>query len=92
MNTTLTLDPPPWSSRLNAGFELDDTSWESQFTDDDGPHATVGDLFHRIGLDEREHEDASVAHVTHPPFGRRPRRPSPPPAATRHSPVKENLR
>ena len=63
---------PRWSYRLNADFEdhaehtymewvadnpeLDETPWDSDFTDDYGPHATVGDLFRQIGLDEREHK------------------------------------
>ena len=97
---------PAWSYRLNADFEdhaehtymefvaanpdLDDTPWESQFTDDYGHHPTVGDLFRRIGLDEREHKDASVARLTHPRFGRRLRRPATRPAPTNHS-TKENL-
>ena len=77
---------PAWSYRLNADFEdhaeheymtwvddhpeLDSTAWESAFIDDDGHHATVGDLFRSIGNDERLHKEESERSITDARFAR----------------------
>jgi ubiquinol oxidase len=75
---------PAWSYRLNADFEdhaehtymqfvdgrpdLDDTAWTSAFAESYGHHDTLGDLFRRIGLDERIHKEQSLHHIARPRF------------------------
>ncbi|MGI9621215.1 MAG: alternative oxidase [Acidimicrobiales bacterium] len=77
---------PTWSYQLNADFEdhaehtymeyvaanpaLDSTPWESDFKSDYGEHATLGDLFRQIGLDERTHKEQSLAHIAERRFQR----------------------
>jgi len=81
---------PRWSYALNADFEdhathtyldfvarhpeLDEQPWESVFTEDYGSHATVGDLFRRIALDESEHRDESERQIDAARFGSSRRR------------------
>lgn len=76
---------PRWSHELNAQFEdhaeheymryvadhpeLDEEPWVSEFRDDYGPHATVGDVLRQIGLDERHHKDESLARLDTARFG-----------------------
>lgn len=76
---------PRWSHELNAQFEdhaeheymryvadhpeLDEEPWVSEFRDDYGPHATVGDVLRQIGLDERHHKDESLARLETARFG-----------------------
>ena len=76
---------PKWSYRLNADFEdhaeheymsyvadnpeLDSTPWESQFADDYGHHATIGDLFRQIGYDEHLHAVESAKLIEVARFG-----------------------
>lgn len=76
---------PRWSHELNAQFEdhaeheymryvadhpeLDDEPWVSEFREDYGPHATVGDVLRRIALDERHHKDESLARLETARFG-----------------------
>lgn len=75
---------PKWSYRLNADFEdhaeheyaafveenpwLEDSPYDGLFADDYGRFASLADLFRRIGLDEREHKDESVARMAEPRF------------------------
>jgi len=77
---------PRWSYRLNADFEdhathtylqyvderpeLDRQAWISDFAVDYGSAATVGDLFRRIALDERDHRDESEARMEGARFSR----------------------
>ena len=76
---------PGWSYRLNAHFEdhaeheymefvrdnsaLDQTPFESVFEKDYGSFASQGDLLRRIGLDERQHKEESLARMEQPRFG-----------------------
>lgn len=76
---------PKWSYTLNAQFEdhaeheymslvadnpeFDETKWESEFKKDYGDYETLGDLFRRIGLDEREHKDSSLQRIDNARFG-----------------------
>ena len=75
---------PRLSYRLNADFEdhaeheymefvrenpgLEETRFESDFEKDYGSFASQADLFRRIGLDEREHKDESLARMKMPRF------------------------
>ena len=75
---------PSWSYRLNAHFEdhaeheymefvaehpeLEDTPFESTFESDYGSFRSQADLFRRIGLDEREHKQESLARMQQPRF------------------------
>ena len=75
---------PGWSYALNADFEdhaeheymtfvqensaLDTQPFESEFKEDYGQIGTCGDLFRRIGLDERMHKQESLYHMEHPRF------------------------
>ncbi|HLI01400.1 MAG TPA: alternative oxidase [Acidimicrobiales bacterium] len=75
---------PAWSYQLNADFEdhaeheyaslvAEHPEWEqepfeSAFTEDYGPIATVADLFRQIGYDERVHKEESVARMNAPRF------------------------
>ena len=75
---------PGWSYALNADFEdhaeheymmfvqenpqLDEEPFESDFKDDYGHLQTCGDLFRRIGLDERLHKEESLFHMQNPRF------------------------
>jgi len=75
---------PALSYRLNADFEdhaeheymefvkqnpaFDDEPWESMFEKDYGAHDSLGDVLRQIGLDERHHKEASLAHIAHPRF------------------------
>ena len=75
---------PSFSYRLNVDFEdhaehaymeyvdarpeLDDTPWVSDFAADYGHHATLGDLFRQIGVDERNHKQRSLDHLGRPRF------------------------
>lgn len=70
---------PKWSYQLNSDFEdhamrqyalfveehpeFDETPWESDYRDDYGHHATVGDLFRQIARDEEVHKDHSDEFV-----------------------------
>ncbi|MGH7198023.1 MAG: alternative oxidase [Candidatus Omnitrophota bacterium] len=76
---------PSLSYRLNADFEdhaeheymefvrenpaLETEPFDSDFKKDYGDFASVADLFRRIGLDEREHKNESLAHIEHARFG-----------------------
>ena len=76
---------PRLSYELNANFEdhaeheymefvrdnptLDQTPFESTFEKDYGSFASQGDLFRRIGLDERQHKEESLARIEQPRFG-----------------------
>ena len=51
--------------------ELDDESWVSEFHDDYGDFATVGDLLRQIGLDERHHKQESLDRIEAARFGPR---------------------
>lgn len=78
---------PRFSYRLNADFEehaartymrfvdehpeLEDEPWISTLATEYGAFATVADLLRRIGLDEREHRDDSLARIARPRFGPR---------------------
>lgn len=78
---------PRWSHALNVSFEdhaeheymqyvadhpeLDDEPWTSDFSDDYGEFATVGDLLRQIGIDEREHKEHSIEKMHEARFGRR---------------------
>lgn len=75
---------PALSYRLNAHFEdhaeheyahlvkehpeWDSEPFESMFENDYGSFDSVADLFRRIGLDEREHKDESLARMDSPRF------------------------
>ncbi len=75
---------PRLSYRLNAEFEdhaeheymefvrdcplLTETAFQSTFENDYGRFATQADLFRRIGLDEREHKEESLARIDQPRF------------------------
>ena len=75
---------PTLSYRLNADFEdhaeheymefvkqnpeFDDERWESLFEKDYGAQASLADLLRQIGLDERHHKEASLAHIDRPRF------------------------
>ena len=75
---------PAWSYRLNADFEdhaeheymeyvaenpeFDAAPYDSEFTDEHGSFATLGDLFRQIGYDERVHKNESLAQMTQPRF------------------------
>lgn len=75
---------PGWSYRLNAEFEdhaeheymtfvrehpeLETEPFVSSFADDYGHFASLGDLFRRIGLDEREHKLESLERTVEPRF------------------------
>ena len=75
---------PGWSYTLNADFEdhaeheymtfvqensgLDTQPFESEFKDDYAQVGTCGDLFRRIGLDERLHKEESLYRMEHPRF------------------------
>ena len=48
--------------------ELEEIPFESAFEKDYGTFASVADLFRRIGLDEREHKEASLARMELPRF------------------------
>jgi hypothetical protein len=77
---------PAWSYRLNADFEdhaeheymefvaehpeFDAAPYDSEFTDEHGSFATVGDLFRQIGYDERVHKNESLAQMSQPRFDR----------------------
>ncbi len=76
---------PKFSYTLNAQFEdhaeheymsyvannphFDEEKWESHFKKDYGEYETLGDLFRRIGLDEREHKEASLERIDKARFG-----------------------
>jgi hypothetical protein len=75
---------PAWSYRLNADFEdhaeheymeyvaehpeLDAAPYDSEFTDEHGSFASLGDLFRQIGYDERVHKNESLAQMAQPRF------------------------
>jgi hypothetical protein len=75
---------PGWSYRLNAHFEdhaeheymeyvaehpeLEGEPFESTFEADYGSYRSQADLFRRIGLDEREHKEESLARMERPRF------------------------
>ena len=75
---------PGLSYHLNASFEdhaeheymefvrenpgLEDIPFESTFEKDYGSFASQADLFRRIGLDEREHKEESLARIERPRF------------------------
>lgn len=75
---------PRLSYRLNAHFEdhaeheymeyvrehpeLEQEPFRSVFEPDYGSFASVADLFRRIGLDEREHKEESLARIEQPRF------------------------
>ena len=75
---------PYWSYALNADFEdhaeheymllvkdrpaFDSESFESEFKKDYGNLETLGDLFRRIGLDERMHKEESMDRMQNPRF------------------------
>ena len=75
---------PRWSYQLNAHFEdhaeheymefvrenpeLEEASFKSAFEGDYGSFASQADLFRRIGLDEREHKEDSLARMEQPRF------------------------
>ena len=48
--------------------ELEEIPFESAFEKDYGTFASVADLFRRIGLDEREHKEESLARMELPRF------------------------
>ncbi len=48
--------------------ELEEIQFESAFEKDYGTFASVADLFRRIGLDEREHKEESLARMELPRF------------------------
>lgn len=52
-------------------LEIDDEKWESEFKEIYGNYETVGDLLRRIGLDEREHKESSMAHMKQSRFARK---------------------
>ncbi len=76
---------PRMSYRMNAEFEdhaeheymefvaerpeLEERSYDGAFADDYGHFETQADLFRRIGLDEREHKEQSLARLDAPRFG-----------------------
>jgi hypothetical protein len=76
---------PALSYRLNADFEdhaeheymeyvaetpaLEAEGYDGAFASDYGSFATLADLFRRIALDEREHKEESLAHISAPRFG-----------------------
>lgn len=49
--------------------ELDEAPFVSAFEEDYGRFASLGDALRRIGVDEREHKNESLAHVDAPRFG-----------------------
>ncbi|MEQ9500318.1 MAG: alternative oxidase [Deltaproteobacteria bacterium] len=51
--------------------ELDREPFVSAFESDYGRFESLGDALRRIGLDEREHKDESLAHIAAPRFGLR---------------------
>ena len=75
---------PGLSYKLNAHFEdhaeheymeyvrehpeLEEVRFESIFEKDYGSYSSQADLFRRIGLDEREHKDESLARMSTPRF------------------------
>ena len=75
---------PEWSYRLNAEFEdhaeheymefvkenpdFESAPFESEFKADYGEFSNLGDLFRRIGLDERAHKEESMARIANPRF------------------------
>jgi len=75
---------PGWSYRLNAHFEdhaeheymefvaehpeLEELPFECTFEADYGSFRSLADLFRRIGLDEREHKEESLARMERPRF------------------------
>lgn len=75
---------PSWSYALNADFEdhaeheymefvrenpgMDAEAFESDFKGDYGDFASVADLFRRIGLDERQHKEESLARIARARF------------------------
>ena len=75
---------PRLSYKLNAHFEdhaeheymeyvrenhdLEQTPYQSEFESDYGSFASEADLFRRIGLDEREHKEESLARMDQPRF------------------------
>lgn len=75
---------PAWSYALNADFEdhaeheymafvqenplFDKELFESQFKEDYGDFKNLGDLFRRIGLDERLHKEESLHRMQKPRF------------------------
>ena len=78
---------PALSYRLNADFEdhaeheymeyvaetpsLEAEGYAGAFASDYGSFPTLADLFRRIALDEREHKEQSLAHMSAPRFGAR---------------------
>lgn len=76
---------PRLSYRLNADFEdhaeheymlfvdenpsFDEAPFESAFEADYGSFDSLGDALRRIGVDEREHKNESLAHMEAPRFG-----------------------
>ena len=75
---------PAWSYSLNADFEdhaeheymefvkenprLETEPFESDFKNDYGNFENLGDLFRRIGVDERLHKEESLNHIKTPRF------------------------
>ena len=75
---------PAWSYALNADFEdhaeheymefvrkhpdLEKEPFESDFEEDYGRFDSMADLFRRIGLDERQHKEESLARIESPRF------------------------
>ena len=51
--------------------ELDNEPWVTEFRDDYGDLATVGDLLRQIGLDERHHKQESLDRIEAARFGPR---------------------
>ncbi len=43
--------------------EFDETPWESEYRDDYGHHATVGDLLRQIAWDEGQHKNHSEDYI-----------------------------
>jgi len=78
---------PEMSYALNAQFEhhaeheylayvdatpqVDTEAWISQFSEDYGPHETIGDVLRSVALDERHHKMESLALIDRARFGDR---------------------
>lgn len=76
---------PSLSYRLNAEFEdhaeheymeyvaetpeLEESGYDGAFAEDYGSFPTLAELLRRIGLDEREHKEQSLARMSAPRFG-----------------------
>lgn len=58
---------------VEANPELDDEPWRTEFREDYGDLATVGDLLRQIGLDERHHKQESLDRIEAARFAPRKR-------------------